>query len=347
MQLIRGSLAVLLIGASLVLGVATSASACDQVDAEGICLDGADGGGGGSSGGNDPGPTGLACPGAPDGECINEQGHVWVDEHQCYAWKDDPQPPANDPVWSNNNITPADGAFWTCSIGPNSGAVWFVPNGESPIPDAETIARQLVARAPFEVADVHVAPPPTAYSYVNFENWLWVPRQQWHDVSASLSISGATVTLTATPSRVHWRLGTAGETQRGCSGVRGSVWGSGSYQVVDELPCSVGVDCYDPGQAWVPGMTDIAKTTCSWTYLRASSYNSTGNIDPSLRGWTITGQFYYDVSWSCVGNCSGTEGSLGEYPAPSSTSCLTVYERQSVTVNPHSSAGQKPPSLCS
>lgn len=48
---------------------------------------------------DDDGPSGPACPGAPNGVCVNEYGFVWIGPpHNCYGFPLDPQPEANSPL---------------------------------------------------------------------------------------------------------------------------------------------------------------------------------------------------------------------------------------------------------
>ncbi|MDP3889750.1 hypothetical protein [Nocardioides sp.] len=160
--------------------------------------------------------------------------------------------------------------------------------------------------------NLQIAPPPTYHSYIRYENWLWIPGDQWRTVQASVSVGGTTVTVTAEPSRTQWDMG-------------------------DGKPVK---NCYGAGREWVKGMSEDAVTACGYAYEDASASDEPGYF-------TITGQLFYDVRWSCAGACSAPGGPLGEYPGPTSTSCLTVYERQAVNTN--GSTGQSPQgrrSLC-
>jgi hypothetical protein len=183
-----------------------------------------------------PGPSGPACPGAPNGECVNDYGFVWIGPpHNCYGFPLDPQPKAGDRLWKGHD--PSEGSVWSCdptiSVPENT---WFVPNGETVI-DPGAVAQQLVKRAPFELATAHIAPSPDYHTYINYLNWLWIPEGQWHDVSVSLTVAGATVTLTAKPTYVSWDMGNGESTS-----------------------------CAGPGRAWVKGMPEDAPTNCSFQY---------------------------------------------------------------------------------
>ena len=96
--------------------------------------------------------------------------------------------------------------WWTCQVGATSFAVWWVADGNAPV-DPVAVATQLRVQIPYELADAKIAPPPTYHTYISYKNWMWVESAQWHTVSASQSVRGATVTLTATPSYVSWDMG--------------------------------------------------------------------------------------------------------------------------------------------
>ena len=178
------------------------------------------------------------------------------------------------------------------------------PGGAAPLPapppppvDGGAVAQQLLDRAPFEVAQLRTAPHAPDKSYVNLENWLWVPRSQWHEVTASVDAGVATVSIVAKPTRVLWEMGDGGVTS-----------------------------CYDAGRPWRNYYTDAAQTGCSYTYEYPSTVEEPGGA------YTLEARFYYDVSWSCTGSCVSPGGALGEYPAPAATADLVVGERQSVVI---------------
>lgn len=310
-RLIADAVVGLLVAAGLtVVLVQTAPSAwadeCPEVDENGICLEDVD----------NPLPDpdnpdrdnplpdpdnpalvgGSTCPGAPGGRCTDAAGNYWNSEHDCYAAVRDPQPGPQHPTWDANNISPADGQFWWCITGPGTGAVWFVENGDEPrLVDGAAIAQQLVLRAPFEVADLAMAPPFDFHTYIRIDNWFWVPEAQWHDVSLTEDLGPASVTLTATPSRLEVETG-------------------------DGAPAT---NCYDPGRVWKPGMTDAATTTCSYAYPSIDN--------PAGSSYTVVGRLHYEISWTCTGLCSAPAGELGEYAAPDSTANqIEVRQRQTV-----------------
>ncbi len=177
-----------------------------------------------------------------------------------------------------------------------------VPADAPPPPppvDGAAVALQLIDRAPFEVAEIRTAPEAPFKSYVNLENWMWVPEGQWRDVVASVDAGTATVTITAAPTRVEWQMGDGG--------VR---------------------SCFDAGREWQTYYGDAEQTSCSYTYERPSITAATPE-----GAFKVQARFFYDVAWACAGACAEPGGALGEYPAPPATADLVVGERQSVVVS--------------
>lgn len=216
----------------------------------------------------------------------------WGAPHWCYA---EPQNPQNPPPRGHKN---ENGQWWTCQLDSNgtsaSFAVWWVPDGSAPV-DPAAIAQQLRVSLPYELTDAKIAPPPTYHSYISYVNWLWVESGQWHDVTASRSVGGATVTLTATPSYTSWDMGN-GDT----------------------------VSCVGPGREWAKGMPEDAPTNCSYAYDEME--------DPEGDTWTVTARINYTLAWTCRGNCGGlTSGDLGsQLAAAGDSTTITVYQRQTV-----------------
>lgn len=203
--------------------------------------------------------------------------------------------PANDPGWAGHD--PSEGRLAYCPLDGVSQVMFFVPNGAAPqIVDAAAVAQRMLARAPFEVANVQMAPPYGSRTYIRIENWFWVPEVQWHDVRLSEDVGPASVTLTAEPSRL--------------------VIDTGNNR---PAPTS----CPDAGRPWRDGMSNAAQTTCSYAY--ESIKNPSGDI------YNVSGRLYYNVSWTCAGLCSAPAGALGEYPAPEGDQHpVEVRQRQTV-----------------
>ena len=204
-------------------------------------------------------------------------------------------PRSDDPAWQGHD--PSEGHLAYCPLDGVSQAMFFVPNGAAPqIVDAAAVAQRMLARAPFEVADVQMAPPYGSKTYIRIANWFWVPKGQWHDVRLSEHVGPASVTLTAEPSRL--------------------VVDTGNHP---PAPTS----CPDAGRPWREGMSNAAQTTCSYAYESIK--------DPSGDTYNVSGRLYYEVSWTCAGLCSSPAGALGEYPAPEGEQHpVEVRQRQTV-----------------
>jgi hypothetical protein len=250
-----------------------------------------------------PGNTGE--PGGGTAACHDKDGTEvpctkdgltwWGSPRWCYA---EPQQPQNPPPRGHEN---ENGMWWTCQTGASGNAasytVWWASGGAAPV-DGAAVARELVLRIPFELADAKIAPPPTYHTYISYKNWLWIESSQWHTVSASRSVRGATVTLTASPSYVEWDMGNEDT-----------------------------VSCVGAGRAWVKGMPENAPTNCSYAYEEME--------DPEGDTWTVSARISYTLAWTCTGNWGGsTSGDLGsQLAAAGDSTTITVYQRQTVNKN--------------
>lgn len=263
-----------------------------------ICVDtpaepgGEDAGHGGDDGG---GGSSKCYNGDKEVPCTDEYGGIWDAGHSCYAFQLDPQPPAESPMWEGHD--PSEGSVWSCdhtvSVLMNT---WFVANGEQPVVDPAVLAQQALDTMQLELADAKIAPGPAFHTYVNIDNWMWVPAEQWHGLSLTVSAGATSVTATAAPVRVEWDMGA--ET----------------------------VSCFDAGREWKKGMTDAAQTTCDYAY--ESIENPTGDTHD------VSAQIVYLVTWTCSGTCLRPAGDLGEVTAPSDeTTTIEVRQRQTVVTN--------------
>ena len=93
-------------------------------------------------------------------------GYSWMSSPAggCYGARLD-NAPTNDPGWAGHN--PSEGSIVYCPLDGVSGVTLFVPNAAAPqIVDAAAVAQRMLARAPFEVADVQMAPPYGSHIWV-------------------------------------------------------------------------------------------------------------------------------------------------------------------------------------
>jgi hypothetical protein len=214
---------------------------------------------------------------------------------QCYGFELQPPPPVGDQQWQGHD--PSEGSLWYCPFDGVSQTTFFVPGGAAaPLADPAVLARRALDRMQLELADAQIAPGPTFHTYVHIGNWMWVPAEQWHDLSLAVSAGPTTVTAAAVPVRVEWDMGA--ET----------------------------VSCFDAGREWRKGMTDSAQTTCDYAY--ESIENPTGDTHD------VSAQIVYSVTWTCSGACLSPAGDLGEVTAPSGeTTTIEVRQRQTVVTN--------------
>lgn len=252
--------------------------------------------GSGSTGAGCVDGAGAAIP------CVTSEG-VWFSSRLCYAYKQSPQPKADDPVWGSH--TPKDGSIWTCGRYHTGGGAqpgidtFFVADGQEPaqVPvDPVMLAERAFDQMTLETAQVHTAPTPPDMTYVGLETWLWTGQDQYAPMSMTVSAGPTSVTVTAAPVEVVWTMGD------------GNV-----------------VACASAGRPWVKGMGDNASTDCSHTYSRTSHDEPGGSF-------AVTARIDYQVDWTCSGLCTIDSGTLGEIEAPTSNAALRVGERQSVVV---------------
>lgn len=302
MHAMRISLSGALMAALLIFASGSPASAeqCDGAWVETppgsgirICVDSP-----GDPSGNEPvgdeGEGGLATC-YDEGEqvpCVTDEG-AWFESENCYGTQAQPQPPRSHPAWDGHD--PSEGSLWTCTntrFG-SGGYYWFVPTDQVSLVDPAVLAQRALNRMPLEGAIARIAPSPEFHTYVHIENWLWLPEEQWHDLQETVSAGPTSVTVTAEPIRVDWSMGT---------GV---------------------TSCYDAGRVWQKGMTDAAKTSCSFVY--ESIENPAGDTH------NVSARIVYGVTWVCSGACLSPSGDLGEIDAPAGEeTTIEVRQRQTV-----------------
>lgn len=226
--------------------------------------------------------------------CVTERG-IWMSSKQCYANVATPQPPATNPAWAGNS--PDEGQLWSCATGPNTiSAYFFVPDGATPaLIDPGELAQNALGVMPLAQAIARIAPTPEFHTYVHLDNWLWLPESQWTTLRKTVTAGGTSVTVTAEPIRVEWDMGS------------------------DTVTCS------DAGRAWRKGMTDAAKTPCSYAYETLE--------DPRGDTHDVSARIVYQADWTCSGACLSGSGTLGEVsPPPGETTTIEVRQRQTVVV---------------
>jgi len=122
-----------------------------------------------------------------------------------------------------------DGAWYVeiCTIGNGNGSSRSEPMWTSMVPAADPAQVALTARARLQLPAPAIRTNPdasktTVLTYVPV--WLWVDRSSWSARSATASVPGLSVTATATPTKVLWRLGDGTSVVCG----QGTAWTTGA-----------------------------------------------------------------------------------------------------------------------
>jgi len=194
--------------------------------------------------------------------------------------------------------TPGPGSWHTrqCS-GPNGyGSFDTVFVGAQPQVDPAELAQQAFdrLRRTLPAPRVGTSPDVATDQLVNLATWLWI-TDPWEPLTATASLGGVSVTVTARPVAVAWDMG---------DGTR--------------------VRCDGPGRRYDPLIPAAAQTTdCSHTY-RASSAGQPG------QRYQVTATRSWDVTWAVAGGTGG--GDLGTVEQ-SATVPLRVAETQALVVD--------------
>lgn len=229
--------------------------------------------------------------------CETEDG-VWYAARGCYIAAVPPGlwPPAGDPIYGGADPETAEGGvYWCTRPGWIGLPEMFWLDGPAPV-DPRVIVEEAAKALPLEHARALTAPGPDFHTYIHVDNWMWVPEGQWHTTEVTVTAGPISVTAVGEPVRVEWDMGT--ET----------------------------VTCYNAGSPWIKGMTDAAKTTCSYAYETL--------VDPKGDVHVVSARIVYAVTWTCAGPCLMQAGELGEYAAPAGeTTTIEVRQRQTVVTN--------------
>src|SRR5699024_3463128 len=130
--------------------------------------------------------------------------------------------------------------------------------------DPGVLARRAEGLLRLPAPTIHLAPGPPLWDYVGLETWLWIPQDQWHEPTRSVTAGRTTVTVHARPIRVAWDMGPGSTT------------------------------CAGPGRVWRKWMSDAATTSCSYTYDQTSYPAANHQFD-------VSAVLVYGVDWACTG----------------------------------------------
>lgn len=133
-------------------------------------------------------------------------------------------------------------------------------------PDPAQLAEDALDRVPVPAPAVQLNPKAEQTQVVNVETWLSIDPSQWKPVSATASAGGVTVTTTASPERVVWKMGNG-----------------------DQVVCMGPGTSYDASKPAAGQATD-----CGYTY-RGSSASEPGGQ------YQVSATVEWSVRWSAAG----------------------------------------------
>ena len=131
-------------------------------------------------------------------------------------------------------------------------------------PSPEALRDQ--ARKQLRIPSLNPRTSPSSTTYVNADTWLWIDGADWQPASATASVPGVSVTVTATPMRVVWDMG------------------DGTKAIV----------CNGPGKPYAPG----EDPPCAHVYTRSSA-------EQPGEAYSVTVTVTWAVSWSVSGAPGG------------------------------------------
>ena len=201
---------------------------------------GSPGGGGGGGGGSDPCTLSSLPPGYPF-----------------------PHPAPKGEKW-----------MWMSCQTPGQAGLILVPTGSTtanPGVTPEQLMQMALASLKVPVPAPDTAPPRGDRGLVGLPEWVWLPRDSWHPVTAQVSVGPVWARVTAKPVSI-------------------SISPGGGQP---------GVSCPGPGTAYDPRLPASAQhTDCSVTYLRSSLQQPRNQYQTSV---TVT----WTASWTGSGGAGG------------------------------------------
>jgi hypothetical protein len=156
----------------------------------------------------------------------------------------------------------------------------------------QVLAQQAYRFLPLPAPLIRTNPPPTQDQLVNLATLLWVDEVTWGTRTATASVPGLAVTVTAVPVTVTWRMGDGGE-----------------------------VTCRGPGTLFDPAAALSGQpATCSYIYGRSSAGQPAGQF-------TVTATTTWRITWTATG--AAASGTLPPLTRTSQTA-LRVAEVQAI-----------------
>ncbi|AXK37718.1 hypothetical protein DVA86_28080 [Streptomyces armeniacus] len=143
--------------------------------------------------------------------------------------------------------------------------VWIPDGEEEDGPEVSPTALAEQARSQLRLPSLSIKRSPAAEQLVNLPTWLWLERGRWRKVSATASVPGVSVTVTARPTAVDWSMGDG--SSRTCKGP-GTPYGTGPGAKGAAQPKNASPDCghtYRASSAGEPDEAYPVSATVRWS----------------------------------------------------------------------------------
>ncbi len=143
-------------------------------------------------------------------------------------------------------------------------------------PDA--LAQQAYRFLPLPAPAIRTNPPPTQDQLAGLATWLWVDETTWGTRTATASIPGLAVTVTAVPVSVTWHTGDGGQVV--CNGP-GTPFTPAADRSGQQPSCSY---IYRRSSAGQPGSRFMVAATTTWRIAwTATGATASGTLPPLSR----------------------------------------------------------------
>ncbi|WP_139185827.1 ATP/GTP-binding protein [Sanguibacter gelidistatuariae] len=182
----------------------------------------------------------------------------------CYYLRLDPPPNASHPIWSGDSPEGRSVYQRECMLagGGSSNYGWAVLDDAVAAPAITAtpaqVALQAIAQMTLLGPDIAMAPPTDRLGLVGIPVWMWTDATTatWGPVTATASVTGVSVTATASASKIVWDMGD-GHTVT-CRGP-GTPYGGGAF--TDSPDCGY---VYPRSSAGQPGDAYTVTATTTW-----------------------------------------------------------------------------------
>lgn len=155
------------------------------------------------------------------------------------------------------------------------------PAGGGPVAPRPPTRDELIAaaRRPLPLPGVHTSPPPGFDQLVNLPTWLWVDN--WAPMIGTASSPALTVTVTARPRNVYWRMGD-GTPDEVCG--QGTPWDPALREEQQSSDCT---HTYKRSSARQPGQRYSAVASMTWEVTWTATNGESGSLGPAVRNQTF------------------------------------------------------------